>query len=45
MNVEDIKGTDKVFRIKIEALENRCRELESIIDKLNMSGNNNDKIR
>lgn len=44
MNIQEVKGTDKVFRVKIESLEKRCIELESIIIRLRSSGTNDDKV-
>lgn len=45
MNIEEVKGTDKIFRVKIDSLEKRCHDLENQIKLLERTGDNAGKVR
>lgn len=45
MDVEEIKGTDKIFRVKIEALQQRCSELEGLISRMKSTDSSDDQIK
>lgn len=45
MDIQEVKGTDRIFRTKIESLEKRCRQLEGIIKNYQMNGPNAETVK
>lgn len=45
MNIEEVKGTDRVFRVRIESLQKKCLDLEDQIKVLESRGDNQGRIR